>query len=55
MEVNREQWISESFGHEELFIRMWDRVSRDLLFQREMLLSRLFRSPDRWHIAAGVL
>jgi phosphoenolpyruvate carboxykinase (GTP) len=54
MEINREQWIRESFGHEELFIKMWDRVPRDLLLQREMLLSRLFRSPDIWHVAENV-
>jgi phosphoenolpyruvate carboxykinase (GTP) len=54
MAVKREEWLRESFDHEALFIRMWDRVPRDLLLQREMLISRLFRAPERWNVAEGV-
>ena len=54
MEVDREAWIKETLSHEEFFLTMWDKIPRDLFLQREMLISRLWRSPDHWKVAQGI-
>ena len=50
MAVDREQWKAEVLSHEELFIQLYDKLPKELIFIRELLLSSLWRSPERWSI-----
>ncbi len=51
MDIDREQWKHEVFGHEELFERMYDKLPKEFTFMRELLLSSLWRSPAKWELA----
>ncbi|MEX6689568.1 phosphoenolpyruvate carboxykinase (GTP) [Danxiaibacter flavus] len=48
MEVDREAWKQEVLMHEELFQRMYDKLPKEFIFMRELLLSALWRSPEHW-------
>jgi phosphoenolpyruvate carboxykinase (GTP) len=50
--LDRESWKKEVLAHEELFERMYDRLPKEFLFMRELLLSALWRSPEQWELAA---
>jgi len=50
MSIDRELWAGELLHHEELFSRLYDRLPKEMLFVRQLLLSALFRSPERWLI-----
>ena len=51
MAVGRDAGTMEAHAHEELFDRFMDRLPKEFTFEREMLRSRLWRSPDRWELA----
>jgi phosphoenolpyruvate carboxykinase (GTP) len=51
MAVGRDAGTAEAHAHEELFDRFRDRLPKEFTFEREMLRSRLWRSPDRWELA----
>ncbi len=51
MEVDREGWKRETLLHEELFLGLVDRLPREMVFERELLICRLWRSPRHWHMA----
>jgi phosphoenolpyruvate carboxykinase (GTP) len=42
---------AEAHSHEELFDRFRDRLPKEFIFERELLRSRLWRSPERWELA----
>ena len=44
MLVDPEQWKRELLSHEELFIRLYDKLPKELIFIRELILSNLWRS-----------
>ena len=48
MIVDREDWKQEIIAHEELFARGYDKLPKEFLFMRELLLSGLWRSPEKW-------
>ncbi len=48
MSVDRDGWQQELLSHEALFIKLYDRLPKELLFIRELILSSLWRSPERW-------
>ena len=50
MAVDREAWKQEILGHEELFSKLYDKLPKEFLFMRELLLSGLWRSPERWEM-----
>ena len=50
MTVDREQWKSELLSHRELFARLYDRLPQEFLYMRELLLSALWRSPEKWSL-----
>jgi phosphoenolpyruvate carboxykinase (GTP) len=47
MEVDPEEWKKELLAHEELFIKVYDRVPKELMFMRDLILSSLWRSPGK--------
>lgn len=51
MAVDRALWQQELLSHEELFMKLYDRLPKELLFIRELILSSLWRSPQRWGLA----
>ncbi|MBK6685622.1 MAG: phosphoenolpyruvate carboxykinase (GTP) [Deltaproteobacteria bacterium] len=51
MAVARDAGTAEAHSHEELFDRFFDRLPKEFTFEREMLRSRLWRSPARWELA----
>lgn len=48
MEVDREAWKTEVLTHEELFQKMYDKLPKEFIYMRELLLSGLWRSPEHW-------
>ncbi|MDP4262495.1 MAG: phosphoenolpyruvate carboxykinase (GTP) [Bacteroidota bacterium] len=48
MTVDREPGKRELLSHEELFERMYDKLPKEFLCMRELLLSALWRSPEHW-------
>ena len=55
MEVDREAWKKELLGHEELFARMYDKLPKEFIFMRGLLLSALWRSPEHWGLQPEVI
>ncbi len=54
MEVDREAWKTEMLSHEELFQRMYDKLPKEFVYMRELLLSALWRSPEHWGLQPEV-
>ncbi len=50
MSVDRSLWNGEILSHEELFIKLYDRLPKELLSVRDLILSSLWRSPEHWEI-----
>ena len=48
MEIDTESWKKEVLSHEELFVKLYDRLPKEMLYEKELFLSRLWRSPERW-------
>lgn len=51
MTVDRDIWQQELLSHEELFMKLYDRLPKELLFIRELILSSLWRSPAHWGLS----
>ena len=49
--MSREAAAAEVNAHEELFDKFFDRLPKEFIFERELLRSRLWRSPERWELA----
>ena len=50
MTVDRDQWVKEIASHDELFFKLYDRLPKEMMFIRELLLSGLWRSPGTWSL-----
>ena len=50
MEVSREAATEEALSHEELFDGFYGRLPKEFIFERELLKSRLWRSPEIWEL-----
>jgi phosphoenolpyruvate carboxykinase (GTP) len=50
MAVDRDQWCGEILSHEELFIKLYDRLPKEMLAVRDLILSSLWRSPEHWEV-----
>jgi phosphoenolpyruvate carboxykinase (GTP) len=52
MSVDRTEWLREVLSHEELFLQLYDRLPKEMIFLRELLLAVLWRSPEKWEPAS---
>ncbi|MGE5314395.1 MAG: phosphoenolpyruvate carboxykinase (GTP) [Acidobacteriota bacterium] len=52
--VNREVWKKEIVSHEELFVKLYDRLPKEFLYMRQLILSALWRSPEHWEISYDI-
>jgi phosphoenolpyruvate carboxykinase (GTP) len=48
MTISREDWIRELLLHEELFVKLYDRLPKEFVLRRELLLAALWRAPEQW-------
>jgi phosphoenolpyruvate carboxykinase (GTP) len=50
MDIDREEWKAELLQHAEHFEKMYDKLPKEFIFMRELLLSSLWRSPAKWSL-----
>ncbi len=50
MTINSEAWKKELLSHEQLFSTFYNKLPKEFLFMRELLLSSLWRSPENWEL-----
>jgi phosphoenolpyruvate carboxykinase (GTP) len=50
MSIDRDVWQQEIASHDELFIRLYDRLPKEMVHLRELILSALWRAPERWEM-----
>jgi len=50
MMIDSEAWKHELLSHAELFERMYDKLPKEYIFMRELLLSGLWRSAAQWKL-----
>ncbi|PDW01113.1 phosphoenolpyruvate carboxykinase (GTP) [Candidatus Chloroploca asiatica] len=48
MNMNLSDWQQEVLLHEELFIKLYDRLPKEMINMRELILSSLWRTPTNW-------
>lgn len=51
MSVETEPWKMEVLSHEELFMKLYDKLPKEFIWMRELILSSLWRSPEKWELA----
>ncbi len=52
MRVDREEWKNEVLLHDAFFAKLYDRMPKEIIFMRELLLSSLWRSPEHWDVVS---
>ena len=50
MSLDRDDWDKEILSHDELFIRLNDRIPKEMIAIRDLTLSALWRSPHHWEM-----
>lgn len=51
MSVDMEDWKHELLAQEEFFSKLYDKLPKEFIFMRELILSALWRSPKHWELA----
>ena len=51
MEVDCRAWIREALSDEELALKLYGKLPKEFLLDRDLLISRLWRSPETWKLA----
>jgi phosphoenolpyruvate carboxykinase (GTP) len=54
MALDRDVWQQEILSHDELFFRLYDRLPKELIFIRELILSSVWRAPEHWEVQTSV-
>ena len=52
MSVDRDVWQQEMSSHDQLFVKMYDKLPKEFILLRELILSQLWRAPEHWGLAA---
>ncbi len=52
MTIDRDDWEKELLQHEELFIRLYDRIPKEMLAIKDLTLSAMWRTPDNWEMTS---
>jgi len=50
MEIDRNLWLNELLSQEEFFIKLADRLPKEMIFARELRVVTMARSPEKWKI-----
>jgi phosphoenolpyruvate carboxykinase (GTP) len=50
MSVNSEEWKNELLLQQEMFSKLYDKLPKEFIFMRELILSGLWRSPEKWEL-----
>ncbi len=50
MSIDREVWQDEISSHDRLFVRLYDKLPKEFILLRELILSSLWRAPSHWHV-----
>ncbi len=51
MSIDAQEWKNELLSQEELFAKLYDKLPKEFTFMRELILSALWRSPEKWELA----
>ncbi|HKJ18760.1 MAG TPA: phosphoenolpyruvate carboxykinase (GTP) [Xanthomonadales bacterium] len=51
MSIDKKDWDKELLETDELFIRLYDRIPKEMIAIRTLLLSGMWRSPKHWELA----
>jgi phosphoenolpyruvate carboxykinase (GTP) len=51
MSIDREMWKTEIASHEELFMKLYDKLPKEFTWMRELITSSLWRSPAQFGLA----
>jgi len=46
--IDREAWKQELVSQEELFMKLYDKLPKEFIWMKELLMSSLWRSPEQW-------
>ena len=52
MAIDRDDWETELLHHEELFIRLYDRIPKEMLAIKDLTLSAMWRTHGNWEIVS---
>jgi phosphoenolpyruvate carboxykinase (GTP) len=52
MSIERDVWQEEISSHDALFIRLYDKLPKEFILLRELILSSLWRAPKHWALEA---
>ncbi len=50
MSVNSDEWKNELQSQQELFSKLYDKLPKEFIFMRELILSSVWRSPRTWEL-----
>ncbi|MCM2313988.1 MAG: phosphoenolpyruvate carboxykinase domain-containing protein, partial [Thermoanaerobaculia bacterium] len=53
MSVDKELWHKEIVQHEELFVKLYDRLPKEFIYVKELITSGLWRTPKPVHRGYG--
>lgn len=48
MSIDKSDWDKELLETDELFIRLYDRIPKEMIAIKDLMLSSMWRSPDHW-------